>query len=169
MKPAFEPVRAALLEENENAQIYEGFPFNAYELKNLIFSVEEEKFAVALGRALNRGLHSDEWIQKIPYKLPNGFPTAFKTRVLAFADSAEVVERLPSEDDLKNLHDLLKKLLQDFNAPIAKMDAFINRVLDDGVGYGPLGGFMRDPSLEEIMVNGNQRSVFVFHQKIWNV
>ncbi len=59
------------------------------------------------------------------------------------------------------LHDYLKMKLPDTKNRELLIESSINKVL----GYGGLGEFMADPNLEEIMVNGVNMPVFVFHKR----
>lgn len=165
MAEGMEPVRGVALTTTVHATIYEGFPHNQYEENRAEFSPDEEKFMDALAGALNRSLRSEEWTGKLPAGLSKGFASAFKTRIISYAETAELIDKMPGEEDLARLRQLLIELIGEFKAPVHNTDAFAQRVLDEGVGYGYLSTVMRDPELEEVMVNGTMRNVFVFHQK----
>ncbi len=87
---------------------------------------------------------------------------------------------------LPNYKDIMEKI-EDFRTSIEKEDflrqylevqlekdglvtenlePLINRIMDDVfLGYGRIGGLIRDDDLEEIMINGIELPVFVFHRK----
>ncbi len=165
MVQGFSPVRGIRQAETPFAILYEGFPYNEYEIKKGIFTPEEERLAQALSGALNRSLHSDEWTARLPTSIPKGFAGAFKTRIMSYADSSEIVDKLPLEEDWEKVTQLMNDLLTEYQISLTDKERFIEHVLDDGVGFGYLGPLMRDPSLEEVMVNGTMRNVFVFHTK----
>ncbi len=165
MNPTNNPVEGVVLGRGPHAIIREGFPYNLYDIHRDELSEDEKKLALALSSALNRSAHTDEWTQLIPPSFPRTFPGAFKTRILSLSDSMELVEKLPADEDYAMLARKLKEILEEYKAPVKNMDAFITRVLDDGIGYGYLGEPMRDPDLEEVMVNGATRNVFVYHRK----
>ena len=48
---------------------------------------------------------------------------------------------------------------------IEKVDKISGIILEKTFGFGKLGKFIRDPELEEIMVNGVSKNVFVYHRK----
>ncbi len=161
----FTSVRGVQLAETPYARIVEGFPYNEYQVKKDAFTTDEEKLYRALSGALNRSLHSDEWVGKLPSTVSKSFASAFKTSVLSYADASEIVDKLPLEEDWIKTRELLLKLLNDNDVPVTNKEAFTERVLDEGIGFSYLGPLMRDAQLEEIMVNGTMKNVFVYHHK----
>ncbi len=64
------------------------------------------------------------------------------------------------------LVEIIKKRLEDNNVESQNQDEFIYGIIDRMFfGYGKLGPLMRDDMLEEIMVNGINQSIFIFHRK----
>ena len=165
MDPSHTPVEGVVLEKGPRATIREGFPYNLYDVHRDELTDDERRLAAALSSALNRSAHTDEWGPLLPTSLSRTFPGAFKTRILSLSDSMELVEKLPREEDYALLAQKLSEILTEFKAPVRNMQGFVTRVLDDGIGYGVLGEPMRDPELEEVMVNGATRNVFVYHRK----
>lgn len=165
METTSNSLEGVVLERGPHASIREGFPYNVYEVKKDDLTDDETKLADALASALNRSAHSDEWTAQISTILAKNFPSIFKTRILSLSDSMELVEKLPNDEDYALLAKKLGELLAEYKAPVRNMNAFITRVLDEGIGYGFLGEPMRDPELEEIMVNGFTHNVFVYHRK----
>ncbi|MEK6902207.1 MAG: ATPase, T2SS/T4P/T4SS family, partial [archaeon] len=165
MKKDTPPVQGVLLTETLTARIFEGFPHNQYEVKKTSLTPVEEDLAQTLAGALNRSLHSDEWILKLPPGVSKTFPGAYKSRVLTVADSSELVEKLPRAEDWEAMREAVQSIVNEFQLPLKNTETFITRLLDLGIGYGDLGVLMRDPELEEIMVNGSNAYVFVYHRK----
>ncbi|MBM3282016.1 MAG: CpaF family protein [Candidatus Diapherotrites archaeon] len=165
MNVGMSPVRGIQLAETAFAKIMEGFPHNEYLIKKNTFNTDEEKLFRSLAGALNRSYHSDEWMGKLPSSVSKSFASAFKTSVLSYADTTEIVDKLPLEEDWAKARELLLKVLNENDVPVNDKESFVERVLDEGVGYGYLGPLMRDAQLEEIMVNGTSRNVFVYHSK----
>jgi pilus assembly protein CpaF len=54
------------------------------------------------------------------------------------------------------LSGLLKRLLQHIGAQVSEDDwlSLLEAVADEVIGYGPIGPFLRDPTVSEVMVNG---------------
>ncbi|CAG0933376.1 Putative conjugal transfer protein [Thermoflexales bacterium] len=61
-----------------------------------------------------------------------------------------------SEENLQWLSDHLLKLLQRTNTrlPDDDFNILLTDVADEVIGYGPIGPYLRDPSVSEVMVNG---------------
>lgn len=165
MTTDFPSVRGVQLAETPTARIVEGFPYNEYQLKRAPFTPDEDKLFRALAGALNRSLHSDEWSTKLPSSVSKSFVSTFKTSILSYADTAEIVDKLPLDEDWEKMSELLRKLFSEHESPATNTNPLIERILDEGIGYSYLGPLMRDPQLEEVMVNGTMRNVFVFHSK----
>ena len=55
----------------------------------------------------------------------------------------------------------LLKLVQRANArlPEADYQILLTAVADEVIGYGPIGEYLRDPSVSEVMVNGAQSNL----------
>ncbi|MEK6821501.1 MAG: ATPase, T2SS/T4P/T4SS family, partial [archaeon] len=67
--------------------------------------------------------------------------------------------------DYETLQKKITEVLNEYTLPIRNIRSFVTRVLDEGVGYGFLAPLLRDPELEEIMVNGMGKHVFVYHRR----
>ncbi|MDP2667059.1 MAG: ATPase, T2SS/T4P/T4SS family [Candidatus Diapherotrites archaeon] len=158
-------IRGELLEDTPHARIYEGFPYNEYEAKKPVFTPPEQEFADALASALNARTRSEEWSHRLPTNVAKSFVTPFKMRMITLVESNELVDKLPSEEDWETLHAVLTGLLREHGDIVKDMDAFATYVLDYGVGYAQIGSLLRDPHLEEVMVNGQKRNVFVYHHR----
>ncbi|MFH0970217.1 MAG: ATPase, T2SS/T4P/T4SS family [Candidatus Diapherotrites archaeon] len=158
-------VRGVVLEQSPYAIIKEGFPYNEYLTQEEPFTQDEIKMAAQLAGALNRSIHTDEWLNQLGKMIGKSFPSAFKIRILSLSDSMEVVEKLPTQKEYDTLREKLEELLNEFKPNVNDIPRFVGKVLDDGIGYGFIGTPMRDPELEEIMVNGTQRNIFVYHRK----
>jgi flagellar protein FlaI len=53
----------------------------------------------------------------------------------------------------------------ELGVPAAKLDFYADNVVRDMIGYGPLDLLLADDALEEIMVIGPNKPVYVFHRK----
>ena len=49
--------------------------------------------------------------------------------------------------------------------PVGKLDAIIDLIVSDMIGYGPLDPLIADPNLEEVMVISHNKPVYVYHIK----
>jgi archaeal flagellar protein FlaI len=64
------------------------------------------------------------------------------------------------------LRQYLEVRLEKENIVTVNRQAVINQIMDDVfLGYGMLGPLIRDDTLEEIMINGVELPIFVFHRK----
>jgi pilus assembly protein CpaF len=54
------------------------------------------------------------------------------------------------------LNDQLTRLVQQFNVRLseAEWNRLLDAVADETIGYGPIGPFLRDPTVSEVMING---------------
>ena len=70
---------------------------------------------------------------------------------------------LEKEDFLRQY---LEVQLERDNIVTENLDQLISRIMDDiFLGYGRIGPLIRDDDLEEIMINGIEMPIFVFHRK----
>ncbi len=75
------------------------------------------------------------------------------TQLMPLVDTAH---RGLSDSNIQWLRDNLSKLVQRTNARLVEsdFDCLLNGVTDEVIGYGPIGEYLRDPTVSEVMVNG---------------
>jgi flagellar protein FlaI len=165
MKEGIKDIRGKKLEGYENTAIFEGFPYNFYEIKPRTFSEMEKKAGDALASALNTRQPLEEWDRKLPKNISKQFGLAFKQRIIPLVETKELIEKLPMPDDWEAVKKELLELVETYLDFVKEKELFVEYVLDHGIGFGYLGPLLRDQKLEEIMVNGTKRHVFIYHRK----
>ena len=148
------------------ARIYAGFPYPIYVVENPSFSEEEKKLAELMAKALNRRVPETDWARQLPAGMSKSLPHAFHTQIITYAESHDLIEKPPSPTEYNEMVKELEALLKEYANTITQPKAFAEYVIDQGAGFWELGKMMRDPELNEIMVNGFGKYVFVEHQKM---
>ncbi|MBN2067278.1 MAG: CpaF family protein [Candidatus Diapherotrites archaeon] len=159
-----EEVKGNLLQAASGKRVFEAFPYNTYEILAPSFTESERKLAklfidVILRRisltSLSTGLQSERALVE-----------EFRSKVVQLVDVNELVSKLPStvlfSEILGNFEAIAKQL------GVSSPKQFASYVLNHSIGYRELSELMQDPDLEEIMVNGFDRNVFVTHRKFGN-
>ena len=140
------------------------FPYNLYCYEQP-FSEEEQRLIAYFSRFLSRKLVLSELKTKVPEVAKGNFLEELQTDLIQHIEVEQLVQRLPTEEEFNELKELLAKMLANNFKNIKDINAVAEAILDKSIGFGVLSELKRDPSLEEIMVNGNNQSVFVFHRK----
>jgi len=163
--PKIETVKGKLLESRPESKIFAGFPYNLYEILGLQLSPDELRSAKLLVKAISRASSLGSLFSSIGV---NGQAVSeqFRNGVINFVDVNNLINSIPSAKQVEMLKMAILPMVETLG--IEHKQAFINYVLDYSVGYGDLSLLMSDPQLEEIMVNGFDRNVFVFHKKFGN-
>jgi len=163
--PKLEEHKGELLESRPESRIFRGFPYSIYEVLQPPFSEKEKRLADLLVKVIARSASLTALITEFGSK---NTPLAeqFRNSVVQFIDINGLIHRLPDPKQIEilkiNLLPLVEKL------EIEHKKEFIQYVLDNSIGYGEISSLMANPQLEEIMVNGKDRAIFVFHRKLGN-
>ena len=157
---AIKAFKGKVIDSYNRVKIFEGFPYNLYEVSEPTLSAKELQKANALIRIILRQGSVNE-LQKV---LPSAQLSAtFRNKIIQPIDMKGVIQKLPKPEDFTlievELLSIVKKLKVDNPEVLARY------VMDKTIGYRDLSEMMRDEHLEEIMVNGASRNVFVFHRK----
>ena len=158
-------VKGALLESEHGAKIFEGFPYNLYELIPSVLNNEELRKATILIKVILRASSLNSLLSELGSKKIS-IIEQFRNGVVQFVDVNSLVRVLPTAKQLEILRLNLLPVTEALG--IEHKQAFLIHVLNSTVGYGDLSSLMLDPQLEEIMINGFNRNVFVFHRKYGN-
>ncbi|GEM_PF-237603 len=157
-------IKGVLVDTSEEAMVFEGFPSFFYEVKNPSLSASEQAL-IDLLSTLMQGKKLED-VSRLEQKnlLSPSFSKAFTDRVLnRFFFNVENRPFL-SFIELNDLKNTVAKLLEEFFHPLPSAFFIATKVVDRVAGYGSIGPFLRDQNLEEIMVNGFNMPVFVFHR-----
>jgi len=154
--------KGKLLESKPELRIFEGFPYNTYEILAPNLSEKELVQARLLAKVITRSATLNSLLKEIGSKDLEAVEQ-FRNKVIQTIDVNGLTHKLPSSNQYEMLAINLLPITEKFG--VQHKQEFINHVLDNSIGYGPLSPLMSDPQLEEIMVNGFARNVFVFHRK----
>ena len=160
-----EESRGKKIEGYGDIEIYEGFPSKFYDVNKPPMSEKEEKFAELLIDALSLKITYTELARKMDKRIAIDFANILKEKVTSKIEVQGMLDRLPKQeifDELKNNIFILIKRYVNF---VKKPDEFASYVLDNTIGFGKLAPMLNDEMLEEIMVNGYERNVFIFHRQ----
>src|SRR3989344_6087680 len=164
MEKDFSEVVGEKLGESAFADILEGFPVFFYVVKNPLDEVEQKIFDFLVFFSAN-GRKAGPLFEPVKEFLPNDFLQQFSQKAAeGFSLSFNASKLLPDEQfvELKQgIAFLFKSFVQKVRDPVL----FSELVLDRLFGFGVVGYLLRDPNLEEIMINGPSKNVFVFHQE----
>lgn len=147
-----------------DAEILEGFPVNYYKVINPLNETEKEivEYLVFLGGAKKISSKEHKRAKKL---LKKEFLDEFQQKVLAGITFSYGALKLINDEDFAELKQNLVFLFKNFVHEMKNAEFASEQILDRVFGYGSLGSVMRDNDLEEIMVNGPDMPVFVYHKK----
>ncbi len=164
MQESIREVRGAKIEGYEEIAIFEGFPQFFYDVIPPKFSAEEEQICNSLKNIITGTSAIEETRSKFPRFFSKEFMGAFNEKIIAQITRSEALTKLLEPAEFGALKVSLIALFKEF-VPVAKNGAALaNKILDDTIGYGFIAPLMRDRNLEEVMVNGYNKPVFVFHK-----
>ncbi len=156
-----EEVLGPVVEESETHRIRQGFPDFFYEIKPLALSEKEASLARFLSECLRhrRGLRELSTLGSFS----QGFIEGFDRQVLLRVDQEGLFRTLPDRALFGELAKDLEALLK--TEKVASAALVARSALSSGIGYGELSELVDNSELEEIMVNGFERPVFVLHRQ----
>lgn len=151
-----------VLDEYDGVTISHEFPYNMYSFKEP-FSKDDLALASLFVEIIERKRSLTELAKKL--KLSKKFVDSFQMEIIQFVESEDLLMSFPSEDKFNELHKILSKLFKDFFPKMKQSSELAKYILDNSIGFKQIAPFLKDESLEEIMVNGFSKPVFVFHKK----
>ena len=165
MQPAINEFRGDKVDSYARATIYEGFPFFFYELSAPTLTEDEAIVNEALTSLILGKLGADELETRYGGFFSKEFVYQFKEKVIKPITYAEGLEYLMRTEDMAAMRLSLMALLREFFPTSANSAVIAEMILENSSGYGKISELLTDDNLEEIMVNGYDRNVFVFHRK----
>ena len=68
------------------------------------------------------------------------------------------LERLPRDEMRRQVHDFVSEKTRDERLPInvSELDALVDDIVDEMVGLGPLEPLLKDPTINDILINGHE-------------
>ncbi len=156
--------KGPVVESYGHVSISRGFPNFFYDVNRPSLSEQESHLSDALTQALT-GKVALFSLDQLIGPVPAGFVDAFSKKVVSQISSLGALERMPSNGELEDVIVTLSALLMAFFPKIRNSEAVSRRAIEDSIGFGLVSELVQDPGLEEVMVNGLNRSVFVVHRR----
>jgi flagellar protein FlaI len=151
------------LEENVHAEILAGWPYPQYILKRKAWSPAEYELKQAIIDVLNKK-NSIVYIsfKHLDPEYEQLFKEKFRDEVL-LKIPPQAFSKLPKEEERKQIVGILGAYLSNF--PISDVKRMAEEIVNEVFGLGEIEELLADDELEEIMVNGENRPIFVYHRK----
>ena len=163
--PEEDPKKGKLAESFPEASVFEGQPHFFYEVKEPKLLDAEKKIADSLKKVILKELSLNEFAVEAKKFAPKQFVIDFDEKILKTINVSNALLTLPDAETLSALQIALLAIIKQHLPLIKNEKAFVGYVLDETVGYGLFSPLMRDPNLEEVMVNGWKKPIFVFHKR----
>ncbi|HLC79978.1 MAG TPA: ATPase, T2SS/T4P/T4SS family [archaeon] len=157
--------KGSVLESYGRVSISEGFPYPQYAVKDPQFSQEEAQLKDALVSLILGKVSFEQAEQSMSKVFPKKFLADFRERIIKPITYNDFHDSLMATDDFNSTKLALMSILQEYFPKMRNFPLVASLSLADSVGYGVLAPFIEDEGLEEIMVNGYERNIFVFHKK----
>ena len=154
--------KGKLLHSYGAIKIFEGFPYNLYEIQPPQFSEPEIKLADIFIKVITRQASLNALLSFLGASRKD-FIEQFRKDIIQPIDVNDLIQKLPSPQQLQSLQQQFAAILGPLK--IQAPERFAEFVLGNSIGYRELSPLMLDGDLEEVMVNGADRNVFVFHSK----
>ncbi len=164
IRKGIEEIKGDVRESYGKVTIYNGFPYNFYDIKKTVFDANEQALSKALLEAI-LGKESADEMQRYYPKVSRAFTAEFNEKIMREIVMSGALERFPSQQFSQALRKDFIALLKQGFPEIKKTEDVVDYVLDNSIGYGFIAPLLCDPELEEIMVNSPRFPVFVFHRK----
>jgi len=164
MPDVMKQVRGVKVDSYNETEIYEGFPVFFYDVVQPKLSEEDSKFAVILKDSISGKISYDEAKQKLGKSVPQKFFEGLQNQVIRPLTMNESFSKIPSPENFDVVKASMASLIKESAPSVKNPEAIAHQVLDDVSGYGKIAPLMRDTELEEIMINGYEKHVFVFHK-----
>lgn len=160
---AFAEVKGERLESTTNFSVFRAFPHNLFEVQLPALTPEEKK----LGSVLSKAISGKMGLLSLQHDLPDApakFVELFSKGLIQQVQSVEALEKMPLLTDLEALKAQLALVLK-LHPKVEHVQNLSSFIIDDAVGFGVLGSLLPESSLEEIMVNGLKKPIFIVHRK----
>lgn len=160
---ALREVKGEKLFGSARFSVFRAFPHNLFEVQPVSLTVDEKNLAAALSKSISGRIGALALHQDFP-QAPAGFLDGFSKTILQQVSVLEGLEKMPVMADLEDLKNKLVFLLGAFFPKLSNPKGIAEVVVDESLGFGVLGPVLSESSLEEIMVNGLKKPVFVVHR-----
>lgn len=157
--------KGQLLDSYQSVKVFAGFPYPQYEVVPPDLSDQEWILCDSLSKTLQRKANLQDAQRQLGSLLPQSFSENFRKMIVEWVESQDMIDRLPSSSQLATMRQALTDFLTQYTPFATHVSTIVERVIQESVGLGAIAPMMTDEYLEEIMVNGENRRVFVFHKK----
>ncbi|MFH1239973.1 MAG: ATPase, T2SS/T4P/T4SS family [Candidatus Diapherotrites archaeon] len=163
-RPRIREAKGPRIDSYQNVEIFDGFPHKFYEIKKKEFTPTEEKMIELIVDIIRKRISIDELSKNIKEKEVKNFVLELRDYIVKNLEFKGVLVKL---SDQKTYLELKEKLLEivDPLKFVKDKTLFCNEILARSIGYGKIDVLMDDGGLEEVMVNGFNRPIFVFHRQ----
>ena len=163
-RPKLREAKGPKIDSYQDIEIFDGFPHKFYHVIEKEFTPTEEKMIELIVDIIKKRISIDELSKSIKEKEVKKFVLELRDFIVKNLEFKGVLIKLA---DTKTYNDLKEKLLKIVEPLkfIKDKNLFCNEILARSIGYGQLDPLMEDGGLEEIMVNGFNRPIFVFHRQ----
>ncbi|MFH1588330.1 MAG: ATPase, T2SS/T4P/T4SS family [Candidatus Diapherotrites archaeon] len=152
--------KSSLLDSYDSIRVFEGFPQNKYLVSFPALSENEKPlFSFCINAIKSNSLDSSASLR--PSK---DFLDDF-SKLLELFDSKKAVKVFLEPEETDKLKKLFAELIEKHFPKTSNLKRFASLVIDESIGFSFLAPLMEDKFLEEIMVNGPEKPVFVFHRR----
>ncbi len=159
----FEFFKGKKVQSFPESNIFEGFPYNFFEVVDPVISEQEEKVVKLLQDFFLKKASLTE-LEKHFGKL-NSEEKKVLEETSKKIEEEKLFEKLPSSNFVKKFKVDLLPILTRQKDSIKNIATVVNKIIDFTIGYDVLSPLMRETQLEEIMVNGENKNIFVYHRK----
>ncbi|MBI4210494.1 MAG: CpaF family protein [Candidatus Diapherotrites archaeon] len=161
----FPEKKGRLVDSYARVSIYEGFPFFYYEVSGHAFSAEEAAVYDALVSIISGRMGFDEAQGSKGKSLPKAFVEGFREKILKPITYGQALEFILPSEDYSAISSSFLALVSEHLHFVKNPALLAELVFGDSIGYGKISALMLDENLEEIMVNGYERDIFIYHRK----
>lgn len=162
-KQAIKETKGAKIDSYGDVEIYDGFPYKLYILKEKKFPESEAKMISLISGVIQKKTSIDEISKNVRDTEVKKFVSELREFIVTNVETKDILQKLPDMKtyaELKEkIHDMIKPL-----SFIKDKNAFVDEVTAETIGYGKIDRLVHDEGLEEIMINGFCRPIFVFHR-----
>ncbi|MCX8158283.1 MAG: ATPase, T2SS/T4P/T4SS family [Candidatus Diapherotrites archaeon] len=144
--------------------IYEGFPYFYYEVNPFEFEKEEKNLTEILKGLIKGEISFDEAKIRASW-LDDLFLKEFREKIISTITYKNALSLFIDNEDIKKIKLISIALIKKYLPKVKNVSEVTNETIDNTIGYGILAPLIEDQDLEEIMVNGYKKPVFVFHKK----
>jgi len=165
MALTFNEKKGNKLESYDQTVIYEGFPFFFYDVVDIIFNEEEKIVKDSLTNLIVGRWSFDEVQGQLEKLFSKKFMEEFREKIIKPITYNGALENLLDNDEFATLKFSLISLMKNHLPTVKKHALLADKILGNSIGYGKLASLILDENLEEVMINGYERNVFVFHKR----